>query len=152
VLPQCRIALWVAIAGILTQAGAATTSLGLYVGPEARVSPASVPITFEVSDAGVVTPQPVMVEAWFRAMPDQTTSLKASISDLAGPVTVPGSVVQWAAFSVAGTGGGKTSQCCSWATPGTATLRIAFSTSDTQGWKPGVYSGRVDFRLLAGGR
>ena len=161
-----KIGVWLAGAGLLlaafAQAWAASntgsTALALRVAPEARVSPASVPLAFEVTGAGDAGTLPVTVEAWFRALPNQQTRLNARSTGLTGEGgDVIASPVAWDAASISGTGGGAVNcsasseasgVVCRWGAPGTARIRVTFSVP-AGSLQAGRYTGRVDFSLDA---
>jgi hypothetical protein len=162
------IAVWLVSAALLTQTritpasadqNVASTGLALRIIPEARIMPSSIPLAFDVSGSGTADPQPVTVEAWFRALPNYKTGLNAQITDLAGqPGGIPASDVHWDVVTMSGAGGGGSGQCtpqaaagsgilCRWSSPGKATVRITFSIAAAS-LPAGHYSGRVDFSLI----
>ena len=109
------VVVWIAGAGLLLTAlaqawaapDAGSTGLALRIAPETRVTPASVPLSLDVTQSGDVQAQPVTVEAWFRALPNQETRLSARITDLTGAAGIPAAAtVAWDATSISGTGGG----------------------------------------------
>jgi hypothetical protein len=123
------------------------TALVVRVNPEARLSPSSANLTFQVDQPGqAVVSQPVTVNAWVRAFPGQQIQLMARVVSLTGPAgNVPVSALQWNGSVSNATGGGATASCTSGSFADSGWLPLA------AGWmQSGILSCSVTFSLVTG--
>lgn len=146
--------LWPASEG--TAQHTATTSLVLRVGPEARLDPQQVALTFRVSADGSsdVTTVSAVVAARARTAPGQSLRVTARLLNLDAQV-------QWTSSILSAAGGGQQASCSSgvlapgatqdlvtgWQSSGLVTCSVNFQLVDPRSLAPGVYAGIVQLGM-----
>ena len=153
---------WPIVEGLAQNSG--TTTLVLRVGPEARVDPQQVPLSFVVSTDGTadVTTVPVQITARVRALAGQAIRVTGQLKNLQGPSgPVDAGAVRWAGSVVNATGAARQAACSSgafasgasenlvagWQTSGLLVCALNFQLTQPRSFPPGAYSGTVQLAV-----